>query len=101
MSPRLFLGFSGISLPPGDNLAGFQPVDWDILAAIQLLISPQAQSSRVLHGLVGLAMCVFSQLMTCLCQYVCALCVSTARHHIGSLDMKHDTLINEVHHGVL
>lgn len=43
MLPLLFLGFSGMYLPLGDNLAGFHLVDWDVLAAVQLLKTQQAQ----------------------------------------------------------
>lgn len=68
--PLLFLGFSGIYLPLGDYVAGVQFVDWDVLAAVQLLNSQQAQSSRVL-GCSGLAMCFQSAhdmyVSACLC----------------------------------
>lgn len=51
MLPSLSPGSACYYLPLGDNLAGFQPVDWDILAAVQLppSLHLQAQSSCVLH----------------------------------------------------
>lgn len=71
MLPLLFLGFSGIYLPLGGNLAAYQLVDWGFLAAIQLLklsTGPVLPCSAIWSGNV------FSvSFMTCMCQHVYAL----------------------------
>lgn len=82
MSPLLFLGASGIYLPPGDNLAGFQPVDWAILAAIQLLISPQAESSRVPHRAIWFSnVCFQSAHDMFVSACLCTVCVDSKTLH--------------------
>lgn len=94
MLPLLSLGFSGIYLPLGDNLAGFQFVDWDVLAAVQLLNSLQAQSPMSCTGPFGSAMCFLSAHDMCVSACLCTVILnaSTARSHNTSLGMKHDTL---------
>lgn len=90
--PLLLIGFSGIYLPLGDTLAAYQLVDWDFLAAIQLL---KLSTGPVLPcSAPGHLVCVFSQLhdmyvSACLCTVV--FYASTARSPNGSLH-KHEAL---------